>query len=116
MREIGFLFSEIVHFKKRGRAFTGRRREDGRISQREPIVIKKIAHGFDDRVADFQNRVRFFRAQPQMPIVQKKFRAMFFRRDRKVVRILDDLCINDVDLDSAGRARVFTHTATHDER
>ena len=41
---------------------------------------------------------------------------MLLWRDPKVVRILDDLRINDIDLNSARRARIFTHPTVHDER
>ena len=53
-----------LDFEERRRTFACRRRENRRVAERKAVAIKKITHGFDDRVADLQDRVLLLRAQP----------------------------------------------------
>ena len=77
-------------------------------------MVEKIPHCFHDCMPHFQNRMLLFRTQPEMTIVQKKFRAMLFRRDGKVVCVLNYLRAGNINLDAARRAIVFANAAGDD--
>src|SRR5689334_20663224 len=49
-------------------------------------------------------------------MVQQKLRTMFFRRNGKVMRVLQDLGIDDIDFHTAGSSCIFAHTSRDDER
>src|SRR6476659_3267069 len=48
-------------------------------------------------------------------MIEKKFRAMFFWRNRKIVGVLDDLSTRHIQFDAARCAAVFAHLAGNDE-
>jgi hypothetical protein len=62
-------------------------------------------------VTNLEDCVLFFRAQPKVAIVQEKFRTVLFQRNRKVVCVLKNFSVIDVDLKSSRRAAVFADTA-----
>ncbi len=109
LRQIRFLVAEVIDLEQRRRAFARGRREDRRVGKRKSVVVKIIAHGLDDRVPDFQNCVLLFRADPQMPVVHQEFGAVFLRRDRIIVHVLQDLDVLHVEFDADRRPRVFLY-------
>ncbi len=119
LREIDLLVFEIIHFEERGGAFAGGGREDGRIDQREAVRIEIIANAFDYFVADAEDGVLAFAAQPQMAMVHQKIDAVVLGRDRVGVRFgdaLEDFGAFDVHLVTAGRARLGADFSANDQR
>ena len=47
-------------------------------------------------------------------MIQKKLRAMFFWRDRKVVRVLHNLGIAHINFHAPWRARIFSYSPRDD--
>ena len=68
LREVGLLF-EVVHREKRGGAFAGGGREDGRIGERKSVAVEEIAGGANDFGAHAQNGRLALRAQPKMAVL-----------------------------------------------
>ena len=114
MRQVSLLIAEVINLEKRRRSFARRRRENRRVAQSEAIIVEKVSHSFNYSRAHFQDRVLLFRAQPQMTIVEEKLGPMLLRRNRKIVSVLQNFGIGDVNFDSARRARVFTHFTRYD--
>jgi len=64
----------------------------------------------------FQNRMLLFRTQPEMPMIKQELRTVFFRSDRKVMRILENLGTRHVNFNASGRARIFAHSTMNNQR
>ncbi len=118
MRQIGFLVFEVVHFKERGRAFAGRRSEDGRVDERKAVRIEVVANGLDDFVANAYGGVLTPAAQPEMAMVHQEIYAMIFGRNRirfALRNALQYASAFHIQLVSAGRSRFFPNLARHGE-
>ena len=103
------LVFEIFHFEQSRGAFARRRRQYRRIAECESIVVEKVANGFDNFVADFQNRSLAHRTDPKMAVVHEEFDAVFFRSDRErfVFRnFLINLQARHIELESSWSTRV----------
>ena len=91
LRQIRLLVVEVLDRKQRRRAFARRRREDRRVGEDEALLVEEVADGVDDLVAHAQDRGLPLGADPQVPAIHQVIDAVFLRRDRIVVRFVDDL-------------------------
>ena len=109
LREVGFLVVDVLDFEKRGGAFAGGRREDGRFGQDVALRIHVFVRGANGFGANAQDRGLARRANPEMPVVQQEIDAVLFQLDRigRVVRdALHDFDRGDLNFESAGRALI----------
>ncbi len=106
LSQVRRLLVEVRHRKQRGRAFAGGWREDGRVGQDKPAVVKKPPDRGDHFGPDAQDGVLPLGANPQVPTIHQVVDTMFLRRNRVVRREADNLERGRVDLVSAGRTRV----------
>src|ERR1044071_2793129 len=50
-----------------------------------------------------------------MPMIEKKLRAVIFRRDRIVMHVLENFSAADIYFNATGRARIFAHSTMNDQ-
>ena len=82
LREIGFLVVDVIHFEKRGGAFARSGRENRRVGERVALRIHEIARGANGFRTNPQNGGLARRANPEMPVVEKKIDAVLFELNR----------------------------------
>jgi len=116
LREIRLPEIEVVHGEQRARMLADRAGENGRVHEREVALMKKIANRLDDFVAHARDRDLLLGAQPQMPVLEQVGDPMLLRRDRKVVRVADDLEALHIDLISARCPLIGSGRAGDDDR
>src|SRR6185436_6311380 len=94
--------------ERRG-SLTSGGRKDRRIAKREAIIVEEIPHRLNYCMPNFQYSMLPARTQPQMPVVHQKLCAVFLWSDRIFMYLLENFCIDYIDLETARRASVSTH-------
>ena len=82
----------------------------------KPCVVEEVADRVDDLVAHAQDRGLPLGADPQVAAIHQVIDAVLLRRDRIVVRFVDDLEAAGDHLVAAGRALLGLHRAGDDDR
>ena len=72
LRQVRLAVFEVIHLKQRSGSLAGRRREDGRIHQREAVRIEIVAHRADHFVPHADDGVLSLAAQPEVPMVHQE--------------------------------------------
>ena len=91
LRQVRLLVIEVLDREERRRAFARGRREDWRIGEDEAARVEEVADGVDHFVADAEDGLLPFAADPQVTAIEQEVDAVFLRRDGEVVRLADDL-------------------------
>ena len=111
------LLSEVVSLEQGGRSFACIRREDRRIEQDKPSIVKKIPAGANDLVAYPKDGVLPMRAKPEVPVFHQKAGAVLLRLYRKFFRDeVNSLKMGGVQFEAAGSPNIGSHPAGHDQR
>jgi len=71
--------------------------------------LEKIPNRFNHCMTNFQHRMLTSRAQPQVPVVHQKLRAVLFWRDRIIVDLLQHFSIAYIDFKATGRTAVSAY-------
>ena len=69
LSQVSLIVVEVIHLEQGGRAFAGRRRENGRVHQREAVRIEIIAYGLDHLVAHLNGGMLALAAQPKVTVI-----------------------------------------------